>query len=859
MSQNDCDVLIVGAGPVGMALALELALQNVSFRIIDQAPVRSTKSRALVVQSRTLELLNRHGDVKPLMARGQIVRGANSFVERRLVAHVRLDTIPSFTTTRFLLPLGVSQADTEQFLDECLARYGRSVERPVTAKDISQDKDGVSTKLEKQDGSEEMVRSKYVVGCDGAHSAVRHAATNLTFEGAAYPVDFILCDARLNDSNVPTDTFALCLGNGALALFPLGNGVLRVVVAGNNILSEEEPKLEDFQAFFTAFTPPGSGTLSDPIWLTRFRLHHRGVNNYRDGRLFVAGDAAHIHSPAGGQGMNTGIQDSINLGWKLAAALQGRTANPEALLNSYHAERHRIGEHLLNTTDKMFSFAVNMNWIFRVIRNLILPWVIPWFARSDYRRQRFLKFASEFGVTYRKSPVVGAAEGFAGPVGKGDRLPEGTLKDVKSQEEAHLQEICGGMTHCLLLFSGTIAGDLATAADLQAAYKSMDAASKDELAVAYIHADVNLPKDSPDGSYVDPEGTVHAQFGFTWPSYILVRPDSYVAHIGPLSQVDGLLDFLKICGLISSPITIKVQHLPRFFYSTMFAENPSLIQEAPLSASWLKPTPLVMIHDGGGTTFSYYLLGNLDRTVYGIANPHFRSGEAWEGGIPEMARYYVDLIKSVIPRGKVILGGWSLGGLISLQVARILAEDPTVQVLGIIMIDSVCPKLVPTNIVRVAQHAIEWSPTTRQETRDSIMRCFAEASRMVGEWTLPDWEDKAAQSSEPGAFDRNVDTAWAAQVSQPPLIKPSPPPVILLRATEPVPVIEEGVSRVDIHRSDRHLGWDQYRKDLIKEVIDLPGVHHFNIFVGENSLDTTTAQIKKAIRSIEIRAPARAF
>lgn len=542
----DYDVLIVGAGPVGMSLALELARQHVKFRIIEKASARSDKSRALIVQPRTLELLNRYGDAAhALVSRGQPVRASATVINRKIVTKIQLDDLAP-ADTKFPMPLGLGQPDTERFLEECLANYGVKVERSIVAIDIVQDNTGVNTTLEGPGGTTTTVRTKYIVGCDGAHSLVRHAAANLTFEGAQYQQDFLLCDARLNGSILPRDHFSMCFGNGALAVFPLNSGLYRIVYMGSGATSAEEPTLELMQSLFDQFTPPGSGTLSEPAWLTRFRLHHRSVNSYRDGRIFVAGDAAHIHSPAGGQGMNTGIQDAINLGWKLAAVLQDRTDDPEGLLDSYDAERRRVGMHLVTGTDRLFSFIANANWLFVQLRNLIMPWILPYIVANRDRRLKFFRFVTEFAVTYRKSPIVGMAKGFLGPVHGGDRVPDGKLVDIKSQVETSMQEVCGSTSHALVLFSGTVEGESATSAEFRTSYEQVSRAMRDKVLPNYIFAGPQGPGHESGPSFCDPEGTMHARFGFTAPGYVLVRPDLYVAHIGPLSQLNELLEFLKV-------------------------------------------------------------------------------------------------------------------------------------------------------------------------------------------------------------------------------------------------------------------------------------------------------------------------
>lgn len=278
----------------------------------------------------------------------------------------------------------------------------------------------------------------------------------------------------------------------------------------------------------------------------------------------------------------------------------------------------------------------------------------------------------------------------------------------------------------------------------------------------------------------------------------------------------------------------------------MFDTNPNLIQDmsGPLRAYGWAPTPLVLIHDGGGTIFSYYFLGDLDRPVYGIYNPHYHSEKSWAGGIPEMARHYVDLIRATVPEGPIILGGWSLGGLLSLEMSKVLADDPAFQVLGIVMIDSVYPKaaaVAEKMSLPVVQHATQWNENTRPETRAAVTRCFAEAMAMVRRWTPPVWESESSTSPETAKPGTNGHSA-SSQSHR-------PPPVFLLRAREPVPVLADGVSRVDVYRRDRLLGWENYRKDLIVRVVDIEG-HHFNIFAMQH-LDDITEKLKNVCCEVE--------
>lgn len=243
-------------------------------------------------------------------------------------------------------------------------------------------------------------------------------------------------------------------------------------------------------------------------------------------------------------------------------------------------------------------------------------------------------------------------------------------------------------------------------------------------------------------------------------------------------------------------------------------ENPQVIFEAedgdPLDAS---DVPIVLIHDGGGTCFSYYCLDPLNRKTYEIHNPRFETQEPWTGGIPEMAQHYVGLVRAAIPPGRILLGGWSLGGILSLEMARLLAEDSMYQVEGIVMVDSICPIGAKTRTEMLGKRAVgfdgHFGPSTKPETIERVTWCFTEARRAVATYEPPSWDAKGALKS------------YVC------------PPVILLRAKETVPVQSGDVSFVDIVRDDRSLGWNAYRKGFFEEIVDVPG-HHFNIFAWEH-------------------------
>jgi 2-polyprenyl-6-methoxyphenol hydroxylase-like FAD-dependent oxidoreductase len=360
------DVLIVGAGPTGLMLACELVRSNVSFRIVDKITEPSTRSRALVVHARTLELLEKLGVADKLAARGVRTLRAHLYINKKLAADFEIDDT-GIDDTPFRYVLMVSQAETERVLREWLEEHGVAIERGVEVTSV-EPTFGEAT-LRTPTG-EERVKARYVVGCDGSHSAVRHAG-KFAFEGEPYPQDFVLADVHLAS---PVDGLNLCFDDrGFFVVLPLPNGIHRIITSRADApATMGDPTLADVQELADALSPTPL-VLKDPVWLARFRLHHRQTDQYRRGPLFLAGDAAHIHSPAGGQGMNTGMQDSANLAWKLALVVRGEA--DEALLDSYHEERHPVGRDLLRTTDRLFSINTAPDVWIRGLRNFAVRYL----------------------------------------------------------------------------------------------------------------------------------------------------------------------------------------------------------------------------------------------------------------------------------------------------------------------------------------------------------------------------------------------------------------------------------------------------------------------------------------------------
>jgi 2-polyprenyl-6-methoxyphenol hydroxylase-like FAD-dependent oxidoreductase len=445
------DVLVVGAGPTGLALAAQLAAYGVTPTLIDRAADRVHESRALAIQPRTLEVLAGLGITKHLVAAG------NPAVRLRLHTAKRVVSLPLFDfglhDTAYPYLLFLSQAETERMLEEHLTAAGTTVERGTELTAMEPTGDAVTCRLRHADGTQRTLTARYVVGCDGAHSTVRHLA-GIGFEGGSYPQTFVLADTEA-DSIEADAAHAFLSGRGILFVFPLGHPTTWRLLAMRPRTDPTPPDapvtLDEVQHLADAYTG-GTIRLHDPAWMTNFRLHHRAATRYRAGRVFLAGDAAHIHSPAGAQGMNTGIQDAINLGWKLAHALHGVT--DPTLLDSYQIERAPIGRMVLRFTDRAFTAGTSTNPLIRLARTRLIPAVLPLAARAKTARAYAFRTISQLAIHYRGSPLSADSPNPPrhGPKA-GDRLPDAALHH--NGQDTTLHKIIGTPGwHLLLHASG---------------------------------------------------------------------------------------------------------------------------------------------------------------------------------------------------------------------------------------------------------------------------------------------------------------------------------------------------------------------------------------------------------------------
>ncbi|HEX6676130.1 MAG TPA: FAD-dependent monooxygenase [Actinomycetes bacterium] len=523
------EVLVVGAGPTGLALAAHLRAFGSRLRIVDRQLDRAHESRALAIQPRTMEVLAGLGVTPELLDHGQQAVQLRLHLPHRVISVRLFDLGLADTAYPFLLFL--SQAETERVLGDHLAERGVRVERGVELVGLDPAAEQVTSRLRHPDGRQEIVAARYVVGCDGAHSTVRHLA-NIPFEGADYPQTFLLADLEV-DGLEHGAAHTYLTGAGMLFFFPLGTPATWRMLAmrppGNRPPVEAGVSLAELQAITDDYTSEPL-RLRDPVWMTRFRLHLRGATRYQSGRVFLAGDAAHVHSPAGAQGMNTGIQDAVNLAWKLAL-VGGGVATPE-LLGTYQVERGPVGRWVLRFTNRAFTVATSTNLLVRLARTQV-PRLAPVALRAAPARAAAFRAVSQLAIGYRHSPA--ASNGHDAPrrgPKAGDRLPDAPL--LRDGQPTTLHAATAAPSFHLLL-CGPVPSWPAPATSVPERHAGL---------VAVHH----LSREPAPAVLHDPDGTALRRLGLdpagTRTAHHLVRPDGHVAYRAGGTDLAGLHAYL---------------------------------------------------------------------------------------------------------------------------------------------------------------------------------------------------------------------------------------------------------------------------------------------------------------------------
>jgi 2-polyprenyl-6-methoxyphenol hydroxylase-like FAD-dependent oxidoreductase len=513
----DTDVLIVGAGPTGLMLANQLARRGVRVDIVDRHSGPAQQSRALGVQARTLEIYAQLGIVDRALELGKKGTGATMWAQGRRMAHVPLgDAGRSVTPYPYILVLG--QDDNELIMGEKLNALGVHVQWNTELTAFTQHADHASATLKLPDGGTRTVTPTYIAGCDGAHSAVRKLS-NIGFPGAPYEHVFFVADVEMTGTMAPEQVNVYLWRTGFHLLFPMrGKDHWRIV----GIVPPEFRGKEglDLDAVMPSLRKEAGANLDirNCSWFSAYRIHHRAAERFRDRRALILGDAAHIHSPVGAQGMNTGLQDAYNLAWKLALVIQRRAG--QELLDSYNEERLPVAQLLLKTTDSGFRIVVSDSWLAGLFRTKVMARVAA-LAMSIERIQKVaFRAVSQTGINYRKSSLSKALDAlpFEAPQ-CGDRFPwlhlklrlDGSVEDTfKALEDRYFNLVAFGQI-----------------APASAAFGFGD-----------IIKTWSIPAEPGNDAEL-------ARVGIPQPSFYLIRPDGHVGLCGKTADAAAIRRYLK--------------------------------------------------------------------------------------------------------------------------------------------------------------------------------------------------------------------------------------------------------------------------------------------------------------------------
>lgn len=500
-------VLVSGAGPTGLALAIQLARYGVPLRIVDAAPTPSPWSKAIGIQARTLELFERMDVVEAFLAEGLKYRDVVVRSHGKTIVNQSLAAIPS----RYNYVLALGQNRTEAILIEHLRSLGIEVERGTELVHLEQNEVRARVHLRGPAGETD-AEFAYVAACDGAHSRVRHLL-DIQFVGEPLAENFALADIHL-DSDLPRDAISIFWSHGDIAaVFPLPGDRTRLIVERRAGFSAD-PTLDELRRIL-ASSGAEVRACDDPFWVSRFTISQRRVASIAKGRVFLLGDAAHIHSPVGAQGMNTGIQDAENLAWKIALVL--RNDATEALLASFAAEREPVAIALVRATGTFTRLAMNSNPAIEAVRDRVAA-----FASSiPAVGQRFRDAISEIGIVYAKSKIIVHDRHTPEPR-PGSHAPDGAFVKVGDEARTSVFELIASLQHVLLIF--TFRDDANVRAAKTAAQKH------DGIVDAYV---VTRDGTIPGTQLVDPPGAVFRAYAADGePQYVLIRPDGYIAARG---------------------------------------------------------------------------------------------------------------------------------------------------------------------------------------------------------------------------------------------------------------------------------------------------------------------------------------
>ena len=513
------DVLIVGAGPSGLTAANILAQSGVKVRVAERDAGPIDESRALLVHGRTQEFFDKLGLSEDFLERGQALDGVDVMVGGRSSGHIPI--VGDEAKTPYPYPVVFEQSRTQRLLLEGLAREGVAVAWGTKFTGFTQDAQGVSAVLESGDEVQH-IRARYLIGADGAGSAVRSAA-NIPFEGSTYEHAFFLADFDM-DWDLGHDKLYLNVTKDYFfAFFPMyGEKQFRII----GTLTPEQSRWDEISLgqIETIVNENGiEAKLFNARWTSIYRIHKRHAPYFRERRVFLAGDSAHVHSPAGGQGMNTSIGDAVNLAWKLAAAVKGE-AN-DALLDSYETERYPVAQYILKMSDRNFDIEATTNPFMKRFRLLIAPVASKLLRTLPAGRNFMFDYLSQIAIGYPESPAVQTADDVQ-EVRAGERAPYGFLEE--NGERVSVFEHFRGVGHQLLFFEGK-----------EAKANFTERCSEIEEVTSSLRVNpqtIRIPAQNTE---------LHKTYGVDAPTVFLIRPDGYIGYRGALEEVNTFAHYVR--------------------------------------------------------------------------------------------------------------------------------------------------------------------------------------------------------------------------------------------------------------------------------------------------------------------------
>ncbi len=511
ISTKQTDVLIIGAGPTGLSLACQLIRYDIDFIIIDKSGGVTDYSKALGVHARTLEIYEQLDIAEKAVSQGTIAGKVRMLVGAKVRGEVDLSHMGQ-GLSQYPYMLVLEQSKNERLLYDYMQAHGKDVLWQTELESFLQTDAMVTAQVKTASGESITIEAKYLVGCDGPKSLVRHAL-GLGFEGSTFERLFYVADVQI-DWSFPHNALHVCLARSSgMAFFPMsGEKRYRIVGVfpedfnkdeGETLYEEIEQRIKDESQIDL--------NISHVNWFSTYKVHTRHVEKFSSGRCFLAGDSAHVHTPAGGQGMNTGIQDAYNLAWKLAFVLQGKADTK--ILDSYNQERLKNAKHLVQSTDRMFNLVSSSGWLLKFMRTVVMPALAQYIINLKVVRNSFFPFISQIGISYRDSALSKHDGNEEFTIKAGDRMPYflvdgASIYDKLREPKFHLL----AFTYNVQTASNEIESDYVNMLDYQV-----------------------LPL-SPD---------VAKTFGTDKPFTVLLRPDNYIGFISPKTSLDEVEIYLK--------------------------------------------------------------------------------------------------------------------------------------------------------------------------------------------------------------------------------------------------------------------------------------------------------------------------